>query len=117
MQAISIKKNYPDDKSMLIDYYTIINDVHGFELTVSQVSIIVYIIMNNNRLSYELKEKMTAEVGTSIFSINNNVSQLSKAGFLNKRPGARFGELSVNSKILVNYKQGLKVDFELINKI
>lgn len=106
-----INKTYIDEISIGMKYYSIISELNNLNLTERELQLLAFTAHRGTISSLSAKEEFSRRFSSSIPTINNIISKLSRMGLLVKVNG----KSKVNEKIALDFSKGIVLQL-VINK-
>lgn len=104
-------KKANDDRYKLAEmYYNIISSVNSLSLTKREIQLIAFTAMRENISYAHIKEEFCEKYGTSIQTINNMVSKLTRLKVFVKDNG----KTKVNPVICLKFNDAIKLEITLL---
>jgi len=103
MTVQRISKKYTDEVNIGIKYYSLISELNDLSLTKRELQLLAFTAERGTISSLSAKQEFSRRFNSSIPTINNIISKLSRMGLLIKTAG----KSKVNPKIAPNYSNGI----------
>lgn len=100
-----ISKKYSDEVSIGIKYYSLISELNNLNLTHRELQLLSFTAYRGTISSLSAKEEFSRRFRSSIPTINNMISKLSRMGLLIKVSG----KSKVNPKISPDLSNGIVI--------
>ena len=107
-----ISKQYTDDISIGIKYYSLISELNNLELTERELQLLAFTANRGTISSLSAKQEFSRRFSSSIATINNIISKLTRMGLLVKVAG----KSRVNPKISPDFTNGIVMQIVITRK-
>ena len=105
-----LKKANDDSYKLAEMYYNIVSSVNSLSLTKREIQLIAFTAIRENISYAHIKEEFCKEYGTSIQTINNMVSKLTRLKVFVKDNG----KTKVNPVICLKFNDAIKLEITLL---
>jgi DNA-binding MarR family transcriptional regulator len=107
-----ISKQYTDEVSVGIKYYSLISELNNLNLTDRELQLLAFTAHRGTISSLSAKQEFARRFHSSIPTINNMISKLSRMGLFIKVKG----KTKVNPKIALDFSTGIVLQIIMTKK-
>lgn len=107
-----ISKQYADEVAIGMKYYSLISELNNLKLTERELQLMAFTANRGTISSLSAKQEFSRRFNSSIPTINNMISKLSRMGLLVKINR----KTRVNPKISIDFSSGVVMQIILLKK-